>query len=202
MTLIKKTQMVVALLAMLAFSSYGNAQPAKESKPPKLPAQNTETSKEGKILVVRGAEGGEAQLTEASGNKVLLVGEWREELLRLDGHKIKAWGQADGKKLLVPAWRATRYEILDSGGRKPLVGILQKGEAGHLSLQVDGATTALNASKALSKKLSERHGCRVWIVGDLEGKSVKVNKFGWLSCKQEKPMQPAKPIQTAKEEKK
>ena len=142
-----------------------------------------EVSHEGKILVVRGEAGGEPQLTTAEGQRWLLSGLLKEELLRLDGHKLKAWGVPGAKKLDMPTLEVSRYDIIDSGGgRRPHVGVLQHPGA-TLMLQRKEGALEVTGSKPMLDAMEKRLGCKIWVVGDMEGRSVKVFKFGWLSCK-------------------
>jgi hypothetical protein len=142
-----------------------------------------EVSHEGKILLVRGDMGTEPQLSTEDGKRWLLKGLLKEELLRLDGHKLKTWGVPGPKKLEMPTLEVSRYEIVDSGGgKRPHVGVLHR-SAGTLSLQRKEGALELGGSKVMLDALEKRMGCKVWVVGDLEGRAVKVFKFGWLSCK-------------------
>jgi hypothetical protein len=168
------------------------APPRKEEKP-----RPAEVKKEGKLLVVRGLSGGEPQLTADDGGRYLVTGVWREELLRLEGHKVRLWATPGPKKLMMPTLDASRYEILDSGGgRRPLVGTLRSRSAGGLALErPKEATLDVEAPSALRAELAKRVGCKVWLVGDLEGTTIKAFKYGWLSCK------PPKAIKTDKTEK-
>jgi hypothetical protein len=86
-----------------------------------------------------------------------------------------------------------RYEILDSGGgRRPLVGLLRK-SAGTLSLErSESALLEIESPRALRAELEKRVGCRIWVVGDLEGTTIKAFKFGWLSCRSPKSIKPDK----------
>lgn len=165
-----------------------------EGKRRQAQPKSTEVVKEGKILVVRGSDGGEPQLTDEDGKRWLIVGDLRDEVLQLDGHRLKVWGKTGDPKLLTPTLEATRYEIVDSGGgRKPLVGVLRQvpSKQGYLLERSEG-NLQIKASAALSKKLGERTGCKIWIVGDLEGTTLKAFKFGWINCKPPKAIKPGK----------
>jgi hypothetical protein len=142
-----------------------------------------EVTHEGKILLVRGDMGTEPQLTTADGKRWLLSGLLKEELLRLDGHKLRAWGVPGAKKLEMPTLEVSRYDIIDSGGgKRPHVGLLHRAASGLVLQRKDGALE-VQGSKVMIDTLEKRLGCKVWVVGDLEGRGVKVFKFGWLSCK-------------------
>ncbi len=149
---------------------------------PAAQAKKVEVSKEGKILVVRGSSGGEPQLTAEGGDRFLLVGALREELLRLDGHKLKVWGSEGAKKLEMPTLAVSRYDLVETGGKRPHVGQLRKrGEGLALERGKEGAFT-LKGNKAFLEVLEKRVGCKVWVVGELEGKTLQAFKFGWISC--------------------
>jgi len=93
----------------------------------------------------------------------------------------------------------SRYDITDSGdGRKPVVGVLRRDPTGTgLNLErKNEASLDVKGSKPMVDAMIKRLGCKVWLLGDLEGQAVKVFKFGWLTCK------PPKAIKTGKETKK
>jgi len=163
--------------------------PKKDSKP-----RSAEVQKEGKLLVVRGLSGGEPQLTTDAGARYLLTGALREELLRLEGHKLRVWAVPGPKKLMMETLEVSRYEIVDSGGgRKPLCGVLRRGAGNVLSLERPrAALLEIEANRALRAELEKRIGCRIWVLGELQGTTIKVYKFGWLSCKTQKPIKPDK----------
>lgn len=163
---------------------------SKDSKP-----AQAEVIKDGKILVVRGLRGGEPQLTADDGQRWILVGLLREELLRLDGHRLKIWAVPAEKKLLMPTLDVARYEMLDAGGgRKPVVGVLRKTGSGTLGLERPEGELEIKGSQPFLKAMEKHLGCKVWVVGDLEGKEVKAFKFGWIECKQAKPIKAGKEI--------
>jgi len=170
----------ILMISLLILGADPALAKPKEDKP--SPA---ELVKEGKILVVRGLHGGEPQLTDEEGKRFLIVGELREEALRLEGHKLKAWGIPAGKKLMVPTLKVRRYEILESGGgRRPVVGLLRKDAPLAFVLErKEGGNLEIKGSKPFLELLDKHTGCKVWLVGDLEGKALKAFKYGWLSCK-------------------
>jgi hypothetical protein len=145
-----------------------------------------EVVKEGKILVVRGLSGGEPQLTDEGNQRFLIVGALREEAMRLEGHKLKIWATVGGKKLTVPTLDAKRYEILDSGGHRPHVGMLRRDAPLSFSLERKEGTLQVKAPQALLRRLDAHVGCKVWLVGETEGNAVKAFKYGWISCKKTK----------------
>ncbi len=163
--------------------------PKKDSKP-----RPAEVTREGKILIVRGLSGGEPQLTVEDGARFLLTGALREELLRLEGHKLQVVGVPGPKKLMMETLDVSRYEILDSGGgRRPLVGVLRKAAGGALNLErPKAALLEIEANRALHAELEKRVGCRIWVLGELQGTTIKAFKFGWLSCKAPKSIKPDK----------
>ena len=163
-------------------------RPARKQKPPA-----TEPAREGKVTVVRGMGEGEPQLTEATGKRWLLTGDLRAELLQTDGHTLKVWGSEGEKKLLLPTIKVTRYELLDvGGGQRPLVGTLRQVRDQGLVLEQEARTLPITGSAPFLKRLGERVGCKIWIVGDLEGGALNAYKFGWLSCRPMKPLKPKK----------
>jgi hypothetical protein len=147
-----------------------------------------EVVKEGKVLVVRGLEGGEPQITDEANQRWMIVGPLREEALSLDGHKLKVWATVSGqKKLTMRTLLVKRYEILDSGGRRPVVGLLQRDAPLALSLERKEGNLDVKGPRPLLVQLDKKVGCKVWLVGDLEGKTLKAFKFGSISCKKDKP---------------
>lgn len=180
----------------LALGLGAGAAGAAKSKQDKDRPHPAEVSREGKILVVRGLEGGEPQLTASDGQRWLLVGLLREELLRLDGHKLRAWGVPGDKKLMMPTLDVSRYDIIDSGGgRRPLVGTLRRDRPGGTGLVLErkeGAPLEVRGSKPLLEAMEKRLRCKIWLLGDLEGQAVRAFKFGWLSCKAPKSIKTGK----------
>lgn len=146
---------------------------------------------EGRLLVVRGVSGGEAQLTDSKGERFLLQGKWRPELLRLDGHLVKVWGTPGKKHLMTPTVKVARYAILDTGGGAPRVGVLStSGDALTLTPEDGGGPVRLSGSRSMLRKLRKRAGCKVWVVArwpkkgeaKAKGKAVRARVYGWLSC--------------------
>jgi hypothetical protein len=175
-------------LALLAPAAEARRKKGKQDKP-----KGAEVLKEGKIRVVRGLGGGEPQLTDQHGTKHLCIGPARDELLRLNGHRLKAWGVVgDKKKLMMPTFKVSRYEITDSGGRKPVVGILRKEPKDRYVLERKEGNLTIKARASFKRQLRRRVGCKIWIVGDLEGTTLKAFKFGWINCKAPKAIKPRK----------
>jgi hypothetical protein len=156
--------------------------------------KETEVVTEGKVVVVRGLRGGEPQIADDKGKRWLMVGALQGELVRLSGHRIKVWATAGEKKVMMPTLKVRRYEILDSGGgQKPLVGMLrQEPKDQRYVLERDEGNLTITASDAFKRQLARRVGCKIWIVGDLEGTTLKARKFGWLNCKPPKVIKPRK----------
>ena len=173
--------LVSVLTALLMIPGQARA----DEKPPAPAAATLE--KEGRLLVVRGFRQGEPQFTDEKGDRFLLQGKWRGELLRLDGHKVKVWGKPGQKKLMTPTLVVDRYQILGVGYGEPVVGQLQQAASGALTLVragvgVDPGVT-LVGSASMTRKLRERLGCKIWYVGRKPNKgSQRVRSFGWLSC--------------------
>jgi hypothetical protein len=162
-----------------------------KTKPSKVVGGQVE--KVGPIRVVSGVRSAEPQLTDERGKHYLLSGEWRRELLRLGGHRVKVWGQLGEKKLMHPTIKVKRYEIVDSGGgHKPHVGVLVKGASDTLQLRTDEVVLEVVAKGGLDKLLRKRVGCKVWIVGEVAAGSLKASKFGWLACNKNKSIKPKK----------
>ena len=152
--------------------------------------------KEGRLLTVRGALQAEPQLTDRSGERSLLQGKLRGELVRLDGHQVRVWGAAGEKKLMTPTLIVDRYEILSTGYGKPLVGRLKVSDDGALRLQPpgEGGEEKLSGSAAMKRRLLKRAGCKIWVVGKKTPKDapLRVRTFGWLSCEPSRPQQKKK----------
>ena len=178
-------------LLVLLLVGGGSASALAEGKDP-VPSSGEQIS-EGRLLVVRGLDGGEPQLTDHKGNRYLLQGLARPELLRLDGHQVKVWGAPGEKKLMTPTLTVKRYTILGTGRRAPpLVGVLGVGENEQLQLvpEAGGGAVVFKGGRSILRKLRKRVGCKVWVVVSKrksKGKSkadaaVRVRKFGWLLC--------------------
>jgi hypothetical protein len=178
------------LLVLLLLSSTGARA---EDKRKRSGARSDETVKQGKILVVRGAHGGEAQLTDEDGKNWLMDGVLKEELLRLDGHKLKVWVGPSQKKLSMNTLEAHRYEIMDSGdGRRPQVGLLRRKTPQGYFLETPQTVLQIEAKRSLLTLLDKWVSCKIWLVGDLEGQTLKAFKFGWIHCKKEPSTIPGK----------
>jgi hypothetical protein len=111
----------------------------------------------------------------------------------LGGHVLKVWASVGPKKkLMMRTLDVQRYEIVDSGGRKPLVGRLRRGSKRLLLVREDAKDLRVKGSKPFMRRLAARVGCKVWVVGELDGSTIKAYKFGWIKCKPPKPIKPRK----------
>lgn len=186
-----RTLWMVALTGALLLPASVSAR-RKQARP-----KEVEVVKEGKITVVRGLSGGEPQLTDQKDKRWLIVGPLRAEVLRLGGHQLKVWASVGAKKkLMMPTLSLKRYEILDSGGgHKPLVGTLRqtKTKLTFTLERKEGSLTVRVKNRSLAGRLARRVNCKVWIVGEMEGTTLKASKFGWITCK------PPKAIKQRKE---
>ncbi len=180
---------MILILGLIVMAPEVRADQQGAAQKPRADKKSAELIKEGKVRVVRGLRGASAQLTDHSNKDWFLAGSLAKELRRLSGHRIKVWATAGKKKLNMPVLQVTRYEILDSGGRKPLVGILQQSDTKELFLQQDQGTIKITGRSSFIKRLLKRIGCRVWIVGIMEGKALKAYKYGWLSCDTKKKLE-------------
>lgn len=180
---------VIAIAGALSLSGPALAK-GKQDRP-----KETAVVKEGKITVVRGLRGPEPQITDANGTRWLIIGALREEVLRLGGHQLRVWAATGAKKkLMTPTLEVTRYEILDSGGRKPVVGILRRSKnARRFSLEgKNGSLSIMAKNRSLENRLTQRVNCKIWVVGEMEGTTLIVGKFGWITCKPPKAFKPGK----------
>lgn len=171
-----------AFIAAMLLSLSGIARGEERPPPPTEPAAS------GKLQIVRGARGSVPQLRDPAGKPLLLVGEWSEELTRLGGHEVKVWGRPGEPSLGTPTLAVMRYEIVDSGGGRPVVGHVQRDPTGALMLVPlpgEAAVTPLTvrAGKGFLQKLGKRAACKVWILGTVEAQAIKATSFGYLSCK-------------------
>lgn len=189
------TALLAVALASLAAGAALAAKRGPQSEPQRAKTQpGDETSREGTIAVVRGVRGGEPQLTERDGKRWLLIGALQQELLRLGGHALKVWGVIGRDRPVLPTVSVRRYELLDAGGgKKPLVGVLQLDARKRLQLhQADDTVLTVDAKKALLAQLKRRLGCKVWLVGELSGDTLRAHKFGWLNCAKQRPLKAQK----------
>jgi hypothetical protein len=132
-------------------------------------------------------------LTDQEGKRWLIAGAMRTEALRLGGHRLRVWATVGKKKLMTPTLLAKRYEILESsGGRKPLVGNVVKEDKKTYVLARPEGNLNIKGTRSFLRRLARRTGCKVWIVGDLEGTTLKAHKFGWINCKTPKAIKPGK----------
>ena len=166
------------LLAQAPSGAWANSRGGGKQAPPK----EAELVKQGKVVVVSGTKGGEPEITDGRGKRWLLTGVLRKELLRLHGHVVKVRGAQGPKKLTMPTLKVSQYEILNSGGRKPVVGVLQQQSKGVFRLLRQKDTLAIKGPKALLNDLKQRVGCKIWLVGTLKDKTIKPYSFGWLNC--------------------
>ena len=94
-----------------------------------------------------------------------------EELIRLQGATVRVRGRSAERN----TFRVTDYEILEIGGERPVVGILERASGGALGvrestgdwLELDGAPEALG----------EKVGSKVWVITGPDG---GVRSFGVL----------------------
>ncbi len=138
----------------------------------------------GKVVVVRGLRGGEPQITDAKGKRWLMIGALQDELLRVHGHTLTVWGTPSAKKEVFPTLKVARYEIQDAGGQKPVVGRLRRVAKGSYLLVRKSDSLLIKASRSFLRKLKKRDGCKVWMVGAVQGRTLKAFMYGWLTCKQ------------------
>lgn len=159
------------------------AAPRAEAGPPQNKPKIDELTITGKVVVVRGLRGGEPQITDAKGKRWLMVGEQQTELLRVHGHTLTVWGTPEDKKAVFPTLKVRRYEIQDAGGQKPAVGRLRREGKRRFVLVRKADTLRISASKSFLRRLKKRNGCKVWMVGTIQGKTLKAFMYGWLTCK-------------------
>lgn len=112
-----------------------------------------------------------------AGPGVAVRGPRRAELARLVGAEVRVWGPAGANQPPVPprAIEVRGYEILSIGGARPVVGTLlvRNGEiwlAGRDTLRVSDAPIELRAHE----------GATVWIVGLVEGGTLRLELYGIL----------------------
>ncbi len=160
-----------------------SAAPRAEAGPPQNKPKVDEVSITGKVMVVRGLRGGEPQITDAKGKRWLMVGNLQTELMRVHGHTLTVWGTPGDKKAIFQSLKVLRYEIQDAGGQKPVVGRLRREGKGRYVLVRKADTLRISARKSFLRKLKKRDGCKVWMVGTLQGKTLKAFMYGWLNCK-------------------
>lgn len=161
--------------------------------PPQNKPRVHEQSLTGKVMVVRGLSGGgEPQITDAKGKRWMLMGPLQTELLRVHGHTLTVRGAPTGKKAILPGFTAASYEILDAGGQKPVVGRLRREGKGRYVLVRKRDTLRIRARKSMLRKLKKRVGCKVWLAGTVQGKTLKPFMYGWLTCKPPKVIKPKK----------
>ena len=115
-----------------------------------------------------------------------------EELLRLGGHKVKVEGLPGAPRLTIPTLEVRSYELLGSDGARPVVGQLRRDKDDLILQRQDGNASLdaprplrlkLDAPRALRLKLEEYVGCKIWVAGALDGKVLRVARFGLLLCK-------------------
>ncbi|MCK5800382.1 MAG: hypothetical protein KAI47_24500 [Deltaproteobacteria bacterium] len=147
---------------------------------------------DGRLRVVRGVNGREVRLAVAKGKRWSLTGPYRQELLRLNNHRITVWGTLGPKKILRRSLRVNRYALVTMNGRLPLIGRLRRPAQDSHGLVLAQKKTSLpiHGSKAFLSRLRQRLGCRIWIVGDRVDNTLKAFKFGWLSCDKPQPIKP------------
>ena len=152
---------IIFVLGLLLAAPGAQADRPDTAKKPGKDKHSAELIKEGKVRVVRGIKGASPQLTDDSNRDWFLEGPLRGELLRLSGHRVQVWATADKKKLATPVLQVKRYEIRDSGGRKPLVGVLQQSDAREFILQQEQGTIRITGRPTFLKRLEKRLGCKI-----------------------------------------
>lgn len=89
-------------------------------------------------------------------------GDYRQELRRLSGAKVRASGTLAGPGQL----RVSEYEILEIAGHVPLVGILAAEDGRAAVLPAGGARVEVRAAPP---ELLEQAGAKVWVILDANG---------------------------------
>jgi hypothetical protein len=188
---------ITAFLALLASGAVvAETRPGSPGGPgssalerPGKPARalGKEVHLEGKLRVVRGVSRPQPMLTDQKGKRWLLVGRLRRELVRLHGHTLSVSGTVQPKKLTLPTLNVTRYKIGEVSGRTPQVGRLVKKSKG-LHLRQAERSLRIKAKGTFLKRLKKRVGCKIWIVGDLDGKTLKAFRYGLLDCRKRPPL--------------
>jgi len=163
-----------------------------EADPPQNKPKIDELTITGKVMVVRGLRGGEPQITDARGKRWLMAGAMQTELLRVHGHTLTVWGSPADKKAVFPTLKVMRYEIQDAGGQKPVVGRLRREGKGRYTLVRKADTLRISARKSFLRRLKKRDGCKVWMVGTVQGRTLKAFIYGWLTCKPPRVIKPKK----------
>ncbi len=118
------------------------------------------------------------------GSKYALGGGYFDELKKLGGLTIKITALPTGKKqqrrdLL----DVLDYDILDAGGLKPVLGVLQVREDRiFLKEKSSGMEYELNIKiKKTQEKFRKAAGGRAWVTGPVDGGKIKVKRYKILA---------------------
>ncbi|MBW2736082.1 MAG: hypothetical protein JRH20_27165, partial [Deltaproteobacteria bacterium] len=85
----------------------------------------------------------------------------------------------------------TRYELMSLNGKQPQVGRLARRGA-VLSLVQNERTLRIAAKKGMTARLERVVGCKVWVLGDIDESTIKVFKYGRITCEKPAPIKAKK----------
>lgn len=133
---------------------------------------------EGTIVIAKGKQHGPTCLLRTDeGNFYRVSGGKAKGLLSLPGARVllegKVYPSSPYKELVV-----SEYTILNIGGRRPIVGVLLR-EGQEFKLKTEGLNVLSLNFGGLEKGLPEV-GTTIWVVGNIQGGTVLVERFGAL----------------------
>ncbi len=123
-------------------------------------------SLEGTVRLAGNAPFTRALVEPEGGGARVVEGQYRDEIRRLAGAVVRLTGHFGGDGYPGPTLEATSYEILSVDGDRPILGRLERDEAGFRLVSPNGVVTPL---AAVSDALAEHEGALVWVVLDARG---------------------------------
>lgn len=114
-------------------------------------------------------------LLQSDGDQVRLVGPLIDELRRLVGARVRAFGERVESDPEGEGLRVLSYEILSVDGERPETGLLRYHEEGHYYLERQGGEDL--DLQGLSRRLEGHLGAKIWVV---IGPGGTVERYGIL----------------------
>jgi len=136
----------------------------------------------GTISVVRQGPTVGVELRAESGDRVKLKGTFTNELKRLNSYRVWVSGT-----LLDRTLEVEKYNLLEVGGIRPILGTLVLLPEGFALSDGPGKPTLLSVPPKTSRKLRGQIGATLWVTGRFDEQGVlTVQRYGLIRAQQPK----------------
>ena len=137
----------------------------------------------GTISVFRQGPVAGVELRAESGDRVKLKGAFTNELKRLNSYRVWVSGT-----LVEGALQVEKYNLLEVGGIRPILGTLVLLPEGFALSDGPGKPTLLAVPPKTSRKLRGQVGATLWVTGRFDEQGVlTVQRYGLIKAQQQKP---------------